>query len=63
MNFGFLTTAQMRFRPILNVINDPTLFEKVAEHGFDPKNDRYVYRNKSKPAAGRDLVGQFEPDF
>ena len=64
MNFGFLTTAQMRFRPILNVINDPALFEKVAElQGFDPINDRYVYRYKSKSAAGRDLVGQFEPDF
>jgi hypothetical protein len=54
----------MRFRPILNVINDPALFEKVAElQGFDPINDRYVYRYKSKSAAGRDLVGQFEPDF
>ena len=64
MNFGFLTTAQMRFRPILNVINDPTLFEKVAElQGFDPINDRYVYRYKSKSAAGRDLVEQFDPDF
>lgn len=64
VNFGFLTTAQMRFRPILNVINDPALFEKVAElQGFDPINDRYVYRYKSKSAAGRDLVGQFEPDF
>jgi hypothetical protein len=63
INFGFLTTAQMRFRPILNVINDPSIFEKVAElQGFDPINDRYVYHYKPRSAAGRDLVGQFEPD-
>ena len=31
VNFGFLTTAQMRFRSILNLINDPALFEIVAE--------------------------------
>ena len=63
INFGFLTTAQMRFRPILNVLNDPALFEKVAElQGFDPINDRYVYRYKSKSAAERDLVREFESD-
>jgi hypothetical protein len=61
VNFGFLTTAQMRFRPILNLINDPAFFEKVAElQGFDPINDRYVYRYKPKSAFGRDLVAQFE---
>jgi Dolichyl-phosphate-mannose-protein mannosyltransferase len=61
INFGFLTTAQMRFRPILNVINDPALFERVAElQGFDPVNDRYVYRYKAQSAAGRDLVREFE---
>jgi hypothetical protein len=61
VNFGFLTTAQMRFRSILNLINDPTFFEKVAElQGFDPINDRYVYRYKPKSAAERDLVAQFD---
>jgi hypothetical protein len=61
INFGFLTTAQMRFRPILNLINDPAFFEKVAElQGFDPINDRYVYRYKPKSAFERDLVAQFE---
>jgi Dolichyl-phosphate-mannose-protein mannosyltransferase len=61
INFGFLTTAQMRFRPILNLINDPAFFEKVAElQGFDPINDRYVYRYKPKSAFDRDLVAQFE---
>lgn len=63
INFGFLTTAQIRFRPILNVINDPALFERVAElQGFDPVNDRYVFRYKPNSAAGRDLAKQFEPD-
>jgi Dolichyl-phosphate-mannose-protein mannosyltransferase len=61
INFGFLTTAQMRFRPILNLINDPAFFEKVAElQGFDPINDRYVFRYKPKSAFERDLVAQFE---
>ena len=61
INFGFLTTAQMRFRPILNLINDPAFFEKVAElQGFDPINDRYVYRYKPQSAFERDLVTQFE---
>jgi Dolichyl-phosphate-mannose-protein mannosyltransferase len=61
INFGFLTTAQLRFRPILNLINDPALFEKVAElQGFDPVNDRFVYRYKPKSAMTRDLVAQFE---
>jgi hypothetical protein len=63
INFGFLTTAQMRHRPILKVINDPALLEKVAElQGFDPINDRYVYRYKPKSAAGRDLIREFGPD-
>jgi Dolichyl-phosphate-mannose-protein mannosyltransferase len=63
VNFGFLTTAQMRFRPILNLINDPAFFEKVAElQGFDPINDRYVYRYKPKSAATRDLVQEFDSD-
>ena len=44
-----------------NVINDPALFEKVAElPGFDPINDRYVYRYKSKIRSRRDLVREFE---
>jgi 4-amino-4-deoxy-L-arabinose transferase-like glycosyltransferase len=61
INFGFLTAAQMRFRPILNLINDPAFFEKVAElQGFDPINDRYVYRYKPKSAFERDLVAQFD---
>jgi hypothetical protein len=61
INFGFLTAAQMRFRPILNLINDPAFFEKVAElQGFDPINDRYVYRYKPKSAFDRDLVAQFD---
>ena len=51
----------MRFRPILNLINDPAFFEKVAElQGFDPINDRYVYRYKPQSAFERDLVTQFE---
>ena len=55
VNFGFLTTAQIRFRPILDVLNDSTLFEKTAElQGFDPINDRYVYRYKSGSAAGQE---------
>jgi Dolichyl-phosphate-mannose-protein mannosyltransferase len=63
VNFGFLTTAQMRFRPILNLINDPAFFEKVAElQGFDPINDRYVYRYKPKSAATRDLLREFGSD-
>jgi hypothetical protein len=63
VNFGFLVTAQMRFRPILNALGDSTLFEKTAElQGFDPVNDRYVYRYKSGSAAGRSLVEEFTPD-
>jgi hypothetical protein len=63
VNFGFLTTAQMRFRSILNLINDPALFEKVAElQGFDPINDRYVYRYKPSSAARRDLAQEFGSD-
>jgi hypothetical protein len=63
VNFGFLTTAQIRFRSILNVLSDSSLFEKTADlQGFDPVNDRYVYRYKPKSAAGRDLVEQFKPD-
>jgi hypothetical protein len=63
VNFGFLTTAQLRFRPILNVLGDSTLFEKTAElQGFDPINDRFVYRYKSGTAAGRDLAEEFQPD-
>ena len=63
VNFGFLTTAQMRFRSILNLINDPALFEKVAElQGFDPINDRYVYRYKPNSAARRDLAQEFGSD-
>jgi hypothetical protein len=53
----------MRHRPILKVINDPALFEKVAElQGFDPINDRYVYRYKPQSAAGRDLIREVGPD-
>jgi hypothetical protein len=63
VNFGFLTTAQLRFRPILNALGDSTLFEKTAElQGFDPVNDRFVYRYKSGSAAGRNLVAEFQPD-
>jgi hypothetical protein len=63
VNFGFLTTAQIRFRPILSVLSDSTLFEKTAElQGFDPVNDRYVYRYKSGSAAGRHLVEEFPSD-
>jgi hypothetical protein len=63
INFGFLTTAQMRFRPILDLINDPAFFEKVAElQGFDPINDRYVYRYKPKSAFARDLIQEFGSD-
>ena len=63
VNFGFLTTAQIRFRPILNAFGDSSLFEKTAElQGFDPINDRYVYRYKSQSAADRDLVAEFQPD-
>ena len=53
----------MRFRSILNLINDPALFEMVAElQGFDPINDRYVYRYKPNSAAGRDLTQEFGSD-
>ena len=63
INFGFLTTAQIRFRPILSVLGDSNLFEKTAElQGFDPINDRYVYRYKSGSAAGRNLVEEFQAD-
>jgi hypothetical protein len=63
INFGFLTTAQIRFRPILDLLNDATLFEKTAElQGFDPINDRYVYRYRSGSGAGRHLVEEFEPE-
>ena len=63
INFGFLTTAQIRFRPILSALGDSSLFEKTAElQGFDPINDRYVYRYRSGTAAGRNLVEEFEPD-
>ena len=63
INFGFLTTAQIRFRPILDVLNDATLFEKTAElQGFDPINDRYVYRYRSGSAASHDLVEKFTPE-
>ena len=64
INFGFLTTAQIRFRPILSALGDSSLFEKTAElQGFDPVNDRYVYRYKSGSAAGRNLVDEFQPDL
>ncbi|MGA7902837.1 MAG: glycosyltransferase family 39 protein [Terrimicrobiaceae bacterium] len=63
VNFGFLTTAQLRFRPILNALGDSSLFEKTAElQGFDPINDRFVYRYKPQSAADRDLVAEFQPD-
>ena len=63
INFGFLTTAQMRFRSILDLINDSALFEKVAElQGFDPINDRYVYRYKPKSAGTRNLIQEFGSD-
>jgi hypothetical protein len=63
VNFGFLTMAQLRFRPILNALGDCTLFEKTAElQGFDPINDRFVYRYKSGTAVGRNLVEEFQPD-
>jgi hypothetical protein len=63
VNFGFLTTAQLRFRPILSALGDSTLFEKTAElQGFDPINDRFVYRYKSGTATGRNLVEEFDPD-
>ena len=63
INFGFLTAAQMRFRPIVDLINDPAFFEKVAElQGFDPINDRYVYRYKPKSAFARDLIQEFGSD-
>jgi hypothetical protein len=62
VNFGFLTTAQMRFRPILSVLSDPELFEKTELQGFDPINDRYVYRYKSGSGAGRHFVEEIEPE-
>ena len=63
VNFGFLTTAQLRFRPILNALGDSSLFDKTAElQGFDPINDRFVYRYKPESAAGRNLVAEFQPD-
>jgi hypothetical protein len=64
VNFGFLTTAQMRFRPILSALEDPDLFEKVADlQGFDPINDRYVYRYRPGSGAGRNLLEEFQPDL
>ena len=61
VNFGFLTTAQIRFRFILSALEDPSLFEQTAElQGFDPINDRFVYRYKPGAAAGRDLVAEFQ---
>ena len=63
INFGFLTTAQLRFRPILDILNDSTLFEKTAElQGFDPINDRYVYRYRTGSAASRDLIEKVTPE-
>jgi hypothetical protein len=63
INFGFLTTAQIRFRPILNALEDSSLFERTAElQGFDPINDRYVYRYRRGSSVGRDLVGEFQPE-
>ena len=51
VNFGFLTAAQLRFRPILDALSDSSLFEKTAElQGFDPINDRYVYRYRAGSA-------------
>ena len=61
VNFGFLQEAQLRFPTILRVLNDPTLFEKVAElQGFEPINIRYVYRYKPGSAKGRNLLNEFE---
>jgi hypothetical protein len=61
VNFGFLQEAQLRFPTILRVLNDPTLFEKVAElQGFEPINNRYVYRYKAGSAKGRNLLNEFE---
>jgi Dolichyl-phosphate-mannose-protein mannosyltransferase len=63
VNFGFLTEAQLRFRPILDALSDSSLFEKTAElQGFDPINDRYVYRYRPGSAVDRNLVEEFEPD-
>jgi hypothetical protein len=63
VNFGFLTEAQLRFRPILDALSDSSLFEKTAElQGFDPVNDRYVYRYRPGSAVDRNLVEEFEPD-
>ena len=63
VNFGFLTTAQIRFRPILDVLNDAALFEKTAElQGFDPINDRFVYRYRSGSTANHDLAEKYQTE-
>ncbi|HEY5707641.1 MAG TPA: glycosyltransferase family 39 protein [Terrimicrobiaceae bacterium] len=63
VNFGFLRTAQIRYPSILKALDDPTLFEKIAElQGFEPINDRYVYRYKSGSATGRKLSEEFKSD-
>ncbi|MEI6340010.1 MAG: glycosyltransferase family 39 protein, partial [Verrucomicrobiota bacterium] len=62
LNFGFLITAQIRYPTLLKMIEDPALFEKVAElQGFEPINDRFVYRYKSGSAASRSLTEEFRP--
>jgi hypothetical protein len=62
VNFGFLQTAQIRHQPLLKILGDRTLFEKVAElQGFEPINDRYVYRYLPGSLAGRNLLREYKP--
>ncbi len=61
INFGFLGTVHLRFPAMLKVLRDATLFEEVAElQGYEPINDRFVYRYLPGSSAGRKIVQEVE---
>lgn len=61
INFGFLGTVHLRFPSTLKILNDPTLFEKTAAlQGYEPINDRFVYRYLPGSIAGRTLKNEVE---
>jgi hypothetical protein len=61
INFGFLGTVHLRFPSTLKILNDPSLFEKTASlQGYEPINDRFVYRYRPGTIAGRTLTSEVE---
>lgn len=61
INFGFLGTVHLRFPATLKLLSDHSLFENTASlQGYEPINDRFVYRYIPGSITGRDLSSEIE---